>query len=165
MAIFFFVALSILFIQFNGFIAIWWGMFAEIVVKYWIFHTRLKFICAHQNFLETFYLRVSENDEKSKAAKYLQGFVATRQERRRKNIWGNDVVGDSLHVLVRSYSITKNKETKNPLGKFFIIKYLNLQTWIYNFQMYLNELKIVFPFQNTPHKLTFDDWFRFYGNC
>ena len=33
-----------------------------------------------------------------------------------------------LQVLVRSYSITKNRETKNRLGKFFIIKHLNLQT-------------------------------------
>ena len=33
-----------------------------------------------------------------------------------------------VDVLVRSYSITKNRETKNRLEKFFIIKYLNLQT-------------------------------------
>ena len=33
-----------------------------------------------------------------------------------------------LDVLVRSYSITNYRETKNRLGKLFIIKHLNLQT-------------------------------------
>ena len=36
-----------------------------------------------------------------------------------------------LHVLVRSYFITKNKKTKNLLGNFFVIKHLNLQTWMF----------------------------------
>ena len=54
---------------------------------------------------------------------------------------------------------------------FFIIKHLNVQTWITLIIQNLapsyeaHQTGNFFSFRNTPYKLNFDHRFRFYGNC